>query len=116
MPRRPTHWPSLSATTRAWHHLAFTAGLTDVYRALDTTTGLRLPNAPPIVATAGVERGFDGGPLGFGARVRVVGQTADVPNYSAPNAPPFADPYDAYTRTSATGWRTGRSPRCACAT
>ena len=91
----------LSATTRAWHHLAFTAGLTDVYRALDTTTGLRLPNAPPIVATAGVERGFDGGPLGFGARVRVVGQTADVPNYSAPNAPPFADPYDAYTTADA---------------
>jgi vitamin B12 transporter len=91
----------LSATTHTWHHLAFTAGVTDIYRALDTTTGLRLPNAPPIVATAGVQRAFDGGPLAFGARVRIVGQTADVPNYSGPNAPPFADPYDAYTSADA---------------
>jgi outer membrane receptor protein involved in Fe transport len=85
----------------AWRHLAFSAGVTDVYRALDTTTGLRLPNAPPIVATAGVERAFDGGALAYGARVRVVGQTADVPNYAGPNAPPFADPYDSYTTADA---------------
>ena len=87
----------LTAATRAIAHVQLNTGITDLYRALDTSTGLRLPNTPPIVATLGLERAFDAGPLAYGARVRVVGQTADVPNYAGPNAPPFADPYDAYT-------------------
>ncbi|HTW82964.1 MAG TPA: TonB-dependent receptor [Candidatus Sulfotelmatobacter sp.] len=91
----------LNAATPAFGHLRLTAGVTDVYRALDTSTGLRLPNTPPIIATVGLERPFDGGALAYGARVRVVGQTADVPNYNATNAAPYADPFDAYTSADA---------------
>lgn len=86
----------LTAATRPYHHLRADASITDVYRALDTVHGLRLPNTPPIIATLGLQRGFDGGALAFGARVRVVGQLADLP---APTfAPPsLADPFSAYT-------------------
>jgi vitamin B12 transporter len=87
--------------TRPFHHLRAQLGVTDVYRALDTTTGLRLPKTPPIVATLGLDRPFDGGRFAFGARVRVVGSNADIPNYGPPPnyaaLPPLADPYDAYT-------------------
>jgi vitamin B12 transporter len=76
-------------STHPYHHLRFTGSVTDIYRALDTSTGVRLPNTPPVVATVGLERGFDGGPLAFGFRARVVGSTAsDGPE---PNS------YDAYT-------------------
>ncbi|HEX3549238.1 MAG TPA: TonB-dependent receptor [Candidatus Elarobacter sp.] len=89
----------LTAATRPLHHWRATAGITDVYRALDTSTGLRLPNTPPIVATVGLERAFDGGPFAAGVRVRVVGSSPDVPNYVG--GPPYADPYDAYTSADA---------------
>jgi vitamin B12 transporter len=85
--------------TRAYHHIRATASVTDIYRALDTTTGLRLPSTPPIVATLGLERPFDGGAFAFGATVRVVGSSPDVPN--AGGGAPLADPYDAYTVTNA---------------
>jgi vitamin B12 transporter len=76
-------------------HVRITAGITDLYRALDTGTGLRLPSTPPIVATLGIERPFDGGRLAFGAHVHVTGSTPDVPDFSG--GAPFADPFDAYT-------------------
>jgi vitamin B12 transporter len=85
----------VTAATRPLRHVRATASITNLYRALDTSTGLRLPSTPPIVALAGLERAFDGGPFAFGARVRVVGSSPDVPNFSG--GPPFADPYDAYT-------------------
>jgi outer membrane cobalamin receptor len=73
----------------------FSVSLTDLYRALDTTTGVRLPNTPPITATLALERPFDGGRLAFGAAVNLVGSSPDVPN---PNGgPALADPYDGYT-------------------
>jgi vitamin B12 transporter len=81
--------------TRPFHHLQASASVTDLYRALDTSTGLRLPSTPPIVATLGLERPFDGGPLAFGARIRVAGSSPDVPNFGG--GPPFADPYDGYS-------------------
>ena len=81
--------------SRPFHHLRATFGLTDIYRALDTTTGLRLPSTPPIVATLGIERPFDGGRFAFGATAHIVGSSADVPNASG--GPSLADPYDAYT-------------------
>jgi len=74
------------------------ASVTDLYRALDTSTGLRLPNTPPVTATLALERPFDGGPLALGARVRVVGAMTDVPN---PGGLPFADPYSGYTTAEA---------------
>ncbi|HEV8019920.1 MAG TPA: TonB-dependent receptor [Candidatus Lustribacter sp.] len=80
------------------------ASLTDLYRAVDTTTGLRLPSTPPITATLAIERPFDGGPLAFGARLRIVGSTPDVPNIDPvtfASGPPFADPYNGYTTADA---------------
>ena len=85
----------LTLASRPFHHLRATFGLTDIYRALDTTTGLRLPSTPPIVATLGIERPFDGGQFAFGATVHIVGSSPDVPNPSG--GPSLADPYDAYT-------------------
>jgi vitamin B12 transporter len=89
----------LTAATRPFHHLRATASVTDLYRAVDTSTGVRLPSTPPVVATLGVERPFDGGPFALGARVRVVGSSPDVPNFSG--GPAYADPYDAYTTADA---------------
>ena len=85
----------LTAATRPLHHVRATASVTNLYRALDTSTGLRLSSTPPVVALVGLERPFDGGPFAFGFRVRVVGSSPDVPNFNG--GPPFADPYDAYT-------------------
>jgi vitamin B12 transporter len=89
----------IALSTRPYHHVRATASITDVYRALDTTTGLRLPSTPPIVATLGLERGFDGGALAFGANVRIVGSSPDVPNPDGGAS--LADPYDAYTAANA---------------
>ena len=81
--------------TPSFDHLRVTASVTDLYRALDTNTGLRLPSTPPIVATLGIERPFETGRIAFGAHLRVVGSTPDVPNFSG--GAPFADLYDGYT-------------------
>lgn len=86
------------ASTRPFHHLRANASLTNLYRAVDTSTGLRIPKTPPIVATLGFDRPFDGGPIALGARVRVVGANADVPNPNAdPLAAALADPLASYT-------------------
>ncbi len=71
--------------------LRLTAGLTNLYRALDTSTGSRLPSTPPIVATVGIERGFGTGRWALGGRVRVVGVT--------PNDGPQPALYDQYADT-----------------
>jgi outer membrane cobalamin receptor len=89
----------LTLATLPFHHVRATASVTNIYRALETTTGLRLPSTPPIVATLGVERAFDGSRFAFGANVHVVGSTPDVPNPSG--GPPLADPYDAYSSSNA---------------
>jgi vitamin B12 transporter len=68
---------ALDAAVRLSARLQLTAGLTNLYRALDTSTGQRIPNTPPIVATLGIERPFGGGRWAFGGRVRVVGATAN---------------------------------------
>ena len=65
----------LDAVAQLGSRLRLTAGVTNLYRALDTSTGLRLPNTPPIVATVGIERAFGNGRWAFGGRVRVVGVT-----------------------------------------
>jgi vitamin B12 transporter len=90
----------VSIASPALDHLRVTAGLTDLYRAVDTTTGLRLPSTPPVFATLGIERPFDGGRLAFGAHLRIVGSTPDVPNFDPvtfASLPPLADPFDGYT-------------------
>jgi vitamin B12 transporter len=89
----------LTLATRPLHHVRVNASITDLYRALDTTSGLRLPSTPPLVATLGIVRDFEGGRLAFGATVRVVGSSPDVPNPSG--GAPLADPYDAYTTANA---------------
>jgi vitamin B12 transporter len=94
-----TNGVQLAVATKPLHHVRMTASITDVYRALDTATGLRLPSTPPIVATLGIARGFDGGRVSLGADVRIVGSSPDVPNPNGGAA--LADPYDAYTTTNA---------------
>jgi outer membrane receptor protein involved in Fe transport len=83
----------LVVTTQPYHHVRANASVTDLYRALDTSTGARLPATPPIVATLGLERPFDGGALAGGVRLRVVGPT--------PNDGPQPFLYDQYTYTEA---------------
>jgi vitamin B12 transporter len=85
----------LTLATRPLNHLRVSASLTDLYRALDTSTGVRLPSTPPIIGTLAIERPFDGGTLAFGARIRIVGSSPDVPNFGG--GPSLSDPYDAYT-------------------
>lgn len=80
------------------------ASVTDLYRALDTATGLRLPSTPPITATLAIERPFGGSPFAFGVSLRIVGSTPDVPNVDPvtfASGPPFADPYNGYTTADA---------------
>lgn len=89
----------LTFATHPFLHVRASASVTDLYRALDTSTGLRLPSTPPIVATLGLDRSFDGGRLAFGARIHVVGSSPDVPNFSG--GPALADPYNAYTAADA---------------
>lgn len=81
------------------NHMRVSASVTDLYRAADTSTGLRLPRTPPISATLNLERPFDGGPLAFGAQLRIVGAFSDVPNFGG--GPPFADPYNGYASADA---------------
>jgi outer membrane receptor protein involved in Fe transport len=84
--------------------LRVSASLTDLYRALDTGTGVRLPSAPPIVAMLGIEQPFAAGTLAFGARLRIIGSSPDVPNVDPvtfASGPPLADPYDGYTSADA---------------
>ncbi len=79
--------------------LRISASLTNLYKALDTSTGLRLPSTPPIAAALGIERPFDGGKLAFGANLRIIGSTPDVPNFEG--GPSTADPYNGYTTAGA---------------
>jgi vitamin B12 transporter len=88
-----------TAATLPMNHLRLSASLTDLYRAIDTTTGLRLPSTPPIVAALGIERPFDAGRLAFGAHFRIFGSTSDVPNFSG--GPPLADPFNGYASADA---------------
>jgi vitamin B12 transporter len=86
-------------TTRPIAHLRVSLGVTDLYRALDTTTGLRLPSTPPITASLGIERPFEGGRFAFGATLNVVASSPDVPNPSGGAS--LADPYDGSTVANA---------------
>jgi outer membrane receptor protein involved in Fe transport len=79
--------------------LRISAAVTDVYRAIDTTTGVRLSSTPPIIATLGIDRAFNTGPLAFGAHLRVAGSSPDVPNFDG--GPSLADPYNGYTTADA---------------
>jgi vitamin B12 transporter len=91
---------AIDASAPLGPQLRLTAGLTNLYRALDTSTGARLPNTPPIVATLGIEHGFGAGRWALGGRVRVVGVT--------PNDGPQPALYDQYADTDVYArYRTG---------
>ena len=89
--RVSTNGLQLDASTPLAGLVRVTLGVTDLYRALDTATGARLQNTPPLVATLGLERGFGGGRWAFGGRVRVVGAT--------PNDGPDPALYDSFATT-----------------
>jgi vitamin B12 transporter len=86
-----------TARSRAYNHVRITTSVTNLYRALGydgANVSSRLPNTPPIVATLGLERAFEGGPIAFGARVRVVGSRSS-------DGPLQPNPYDGYTNADA---------------
>lgn len=86
-----------TAATKRSHHVRATIGITDIYKALDTSTGLRLPHTPTLVSIIGIDRPFDGAQIAFGVSARIVGSNRD--NGLAPRA--VLDSYslvDAYVR------------------
>jgi vitamin B12 transporter len=83
----------LTANSRPHNHVRVTVSITNLYRAFGfdgTNLESRLPSTPPIVATLGLERDFDGGPIAWGASVRVVGSRSS-------DGPVTPNPYDGYT-------------------
>lgn len=86
-----------TAATRPLFHVRASASLTDVYRALDTDTGLRLPRTPPVRATLALDRPFDGGRFAYGARALVAGSQGHAPSaIGVPDAYATADAYLRY--------------------
>ncbi len=65
----------VTAATKPRNHLRFTASATDLYKSLDTSTGLRLPRSPVIGGTFGAERAFDDDRFAYGVNVNVVGSS-----------------------------------------
>lgn len=86
-----------TASSQPYNHIRVTTSVTNLYRAFGfdgTNARSRLPETPPIVATLGLERAFDGGPVAFGARVRVVGSRSS-------DGPLDPNPYDGFSKADA---------------
>jgi vitamin B12 transporter len=86
-----------TASSQPYNHVRVTTSVTNLYRALGfdgTDVRSRLPETPPLVATLGLERAFDGGPVAFGARVRVAGSRSS-------DGPLDPNPYDGFTKADA---------------
>ena len=74
------------------------ASFTDLYRALDTDTGGRLPNDPTGQASVGISKPFGADRLAYGVRWTIVGSDgAD----KAVVAPPLRGTYDAFDSADA---------------
>ena len=106
--RVSTNGIELDAGALVAPQLRLIAGVTNLYRAQDTSTGQRLQSTPPIVATLGLERAFGGGRWAFGGRVRVVGATpGDGPQPTLYSRYADSDVYARY-RTGPAGIVTAR--------
>jgi vitamin B12 transporter len=96
--RAQTAGVAVTARSKPVRGLVADANFTDLYRALDLTTGARLPRNPVGQASAGITRPFGTTHTSFGVRFGVVGSngddTANVP-------PPLVGRYDSYSSIDA---------------
>jgi vitamin B12 transporter len=88
----------LTASTKPVRGLVVEASFTNLYRALDVSTGARLPNEPVGQTSLSISHPFAGGDrLSYGLRWGVVGSDgADKANVT-----PLSAEYDAYDRLDA---------------
>jgi vitamin B12 transporter len=84
---------ALTATSRPFLGVIAEANVTDLYRALDLTTGARLPRNPVGQASVALSRSFGPGRYAFGVRWGIVGSDGDD---AANRTGPAVATYDAY--------------------
>ncbi len=77
--------------------LLFTAGLTDLYQALDLSSGARLPRSPVGQAVLALSHPFGSGRFEYGARWNANGSSGD----DGQNTAPLARSYDSYATLDA---------------
>jgi outer membrane cobalamin receptor len=89
---------TITARSKRVRGLIADANFTDLYRALDLTTGARLPRNPVGQASAGLTRPFGATRMSLGLRFGVVGSDGDD---AANVPPPLVGRYDSYTSIDA---------------
>jgi vitamin B12 transporter len=89
---------TITARSKPVRGLIADANFTDLYRALDLTTGARLPRNPVGQASAGLTRPFGATRMSLGLRFGVVGSDGDD---AANEPPPLVGRYDSYTSIDA---------------
>jgi vitamin B12 transporter len=88
----------LTASTKPFAGLVAQLSFTNLYRALDLTSGARLPYNPVDQATLSLAHLFAGdGPLSYGLRYGIVGSAGT----DAGNVTPLINEYDAYAKLDA---------------
>ncbi len=88
----------VAATTRSVAGLVLDASFTDLYKALNITSGARLPRNPVGQATLALTHPFVNGPIAYQVRVRAIGSDGDD---RANVSPPLTGSYDAYSSLDA---------------
>ncbi len=88
----------IAATTRPVSGLVLDASFTSLYKAIDLSTGARLPRNPVGQGALALTHPFQNGPAAYGVKFRVVGSDGDdVANVTRP----LTATYDAYTSLDA---------------
>jgi vitamin B12 transporter len=95
--RASTAGVQLTASTRAYYGLQLEASYTNLYLAIDQTTGNRLPQNPVSQATLSIAHPFRSGKIAYGLNWVIVGSDGD----DAGNVSPLASTYDAYSTLNA---------------
>lgn len=90
--RAQTTGLAFTATSRAFAGFVAEASYTDLFRALDITTGARLRRSPVGLASISLDRPFGANRFAFGARWGIVGSDGD----DASNVAHLTSSYDAY--------------------
>lgn len=90
--RAQTTGLAFTATSRAIAGLVAQASYTDLFRAVDITTGTRLRRSPAGLASLSLDRPFGANRYAFGVRWGIVGSDGD----DASNVPHLTGTYDAY--------------------
>ena len=86
------------ATTRSIAGLVLDASFTDLYKAINLTTGGRLPRNPVGQATLALTHPFANGRIAYQVRFRAIGSDGDD---HANVTPPLTGSYDAYSSLDA---------------